>query len=87
MRADPRASDTLGAVVVAALVLTLSACEPAPPATFEELAQAHLPQIEGTIDVPGLQADVEVIRDFPLSFSREAVDRNAAHRLMLRAGG
>ena len=30
---------------------------------FAELAQAHLPQIEGTIDIPGLQADVEVIRD------------------------
>ena len=49
-------------VLSLAALLTLGACRPA-PSTFEELAASRLPQIEGTIDVPGLQADVEVIRD------------------------
>jgi len=48
--------------VVAAIALAWGACSPA-PSTFEELAASRLPQIEGSIDVPGLQADVEVIRD------------------------
>ena len=63
MRADSRARATVGAIAAAALVFVASACEPPAPTTFEELAQAHLPQIEGTIDIPGLQADVEIIRD------------------------
>ena len=51
--------------LAASLAVVLSACESgsAAPADFDALAQAHLPRIEGTIDVPGLQADVEVIRD------------------------
>ena len=44
------------------LVVALAACD-APPSNFAELAEAHLPQIEGVIQVPGLQAEVEVIRD------------------------
>jgi penicillin amidase len=42
--------------------MLLAACQPA-PSTFEELAASRLPQIEGTIDLPSLQGDVEVIRD------------------------
>ena len=38
------------------------ACE-SPPGTFEDLARGHLPQIDGTITVPGLETEVEVIRD------------------------
>ncbi|HSH76557.1 MAG TPA: penicillin acylase family protein, partial [Longimicrobiales bacterium] len=49
-------------VLVGTLGLTLASCE-ATPSTFDELAGARLPQIEGTIDIPALQADVEVIRD------------------------
>jgi penicillin amidase len=49
--------------LVVATALAVAACEPPEPTTFEELAQSRLPQIEGTIDVPGLQANVEVIRD------------------------
>jgi penicillin amidase len=57
-----RARAPLGAGLVGAL-LAITACEPPAPTTFEELARAHLPQIEGTLDIPGLQADVEIIRD------------------------
>jgi penicillin amidase len=44
-----------------ALLFTV-ACESA-PRDFQDLARAHLPQIDGAITVPGLQAEVEVIRD------------------------
>jgi penicillin G amidase len=50
------------AVAAIALVLAAAACQRA-PSTFEELAAARLPQIDGAIDVPGLQGDVEVLRD------------------------
>jgi hypothetical protein len=46
--------------------MLLAACQPA-PSTFEELAASRLPQIEGTIDLPSLQGDVE---DYPVQ--REA---------------
>ena len=49
-------------VVAFSLLLVAVACQAA-PSTFEELAASRLPQIDGAIDVPGLQADVEVIRD------------------------
>ena len=52
-------------LLAAAVVLALAACDsPAtPPTSFDELAEASLPQIEGVIQVPLLQAEVEVIRD------------------------
>jgi penicillin amidase len=62
MRPESRPYLPVSAWLAAAAVLTASACAPE-ATTFEDLAQAHLPQIEGTIDVPGLGADVEVIRD------------------------
>jgi penicillin amidase len=40
----------------------VAACQPAAK-DFDALAAAHLPQIDGTIEVPGLRAEVEVIRD------------------------
>jgi penicillin amidase len=52
---------TLKAGAALALV-ALAACD-APPTTFAELAEDRLPQIDGTITVPGLSAEVEVIRD------------------------
>ncbi|HET9947795.1 MAG TPA: penicillin acylase family protein [Longimicrobiales bacterium] len=46
------------------LLLALAGCEAtAAPGDFASLAEDRLPQIDGTIDVLGLQADVEVIRD------------------------
>ncbi|MEX2048913.1 MAG: penicillin acylase family protein, partial [Gemmatimonadota bacterium] len=48
---------------VSALLVALAACGAPDPATFGELAESRLPQIEGTIDLPGLTGDVEVIRD------------------------
>jgi len=53
---------TARACLAATLLVLASACA-TEPTDFQELSQAHLPQIEGTIDIPGLQADVEVIRD------------------------
>ncbi len=44
------------------VILATAACESA-PSDFAGLAREHLSQIEGTISVPGLQAEVEVIRD------------------------
>jgi penicillin amidase len=49
-------------VTALSLLLTTAACQAA-PSTFVELAATRLPQIDGAVDVPGLQADVEVIRD------------------------
>jgi len=67
MRAGPRRSAPSRATFpfrgALSLVAALAACEPPAPTTFEELAEARLPQIEGAIDVPGLTGDVEVIRD------------------------
>ena len=67
MRTDqqhPRVGQrALPPIVLAAVLLVASAaCETA-PTTFDALAEAHLPQIEGTVAVRGLQAEVEVIRD------------------------
>ena len=49
-------------VSAAIIVLALAACD-SPPTSFDELAETSLPQIEGAIQVPGLQDEVEVIRD------------------------
>ena len=67
MRTDqqhPRVSRrALPPTVLAAISLVaLAGCDVA-PTTFDALAEAHLPQIEGTVTVPGLLAEVEVIRD------------------------
>ncbi|NCG32999.1 MAG: hypothetical protein GWP44_08955, partial [Proteobacteria bacterium] len=48
--------------LAAAVVLALAACD-SPPTSFDELAEARLPQIEGSIQIPSLRAEVEVIRD------------------------
>ncbi len=55
-----------GRVVAAAtlgFLVFISACAEQSPGGFEDLAQAQLPQIDGRIQVPGLQAEVEVLRD------------------------
>jgi len=62
MRGEARTS-VLQRVLAAAALLVATACVEPQPTNFDELAQAHLPQIDGTIDVSGLSADVEVIRD------------------------
>lgn len=49
---------TLGALVVVAGGAVHAARD-----GFDELARSSLARIDGTIDVPGLQADVEVLRD------------------------
>jgi penicillin amidase len=49
-------------VRLAILLTALAACQPAPRG-FDDLAEEHLPRIEGSVDVPGLTAEVEVIRD------------------------
>ena len=47
------------------VLLLAAACEPpaGEPETFEELARASLAQLEGTMDVAGLQGEVRVVRD------------------------
>ena len=49
-------------LLMTCVILAPTACE-SPPSNFADLAQSHLPQIEGTISVPGLRAEVAVIRD------------------------
>ncbi len=61
-RQPHRGSLARSTVLATAVILTTAACE-SPPTNFDELARARLAQIEGTISVPGLRADVEVIRD------------------------
>ncbi|MEX2569867.1 MAG: penicillin acylase family protein [Gemmatimonadota bacterium] len=57
--------DPFRAAILILGVSFLGACETAQETTleFDELAQESLAQIEGTLDVPGLQAPVEVLRD------------------------
>lgn len=50
-------------VLLVALLGGLAACSDPAPADFDALADAHQATIEGTIDLPGLGAPVEVIRD------------------------
>ena len=57
-----RGSPVRSIVLATALISATASCE-SPPADFEELARARLAQIEGTIPVGGLRAEVEVIRD------------------------
>ena len=54
---------TLTAVLSFLLLGTISALAPKPQETFESLARGSLAQIDGTIQLPGLQGRVEVIRD------------------------
>ena len=49
-------------LLMTCVIITSTACDP-PRSNFADLAQSHLSQIEGTISVPGLRAEVEVIRD------------------------
>ena len=49
-------------VLSAVILFWTVACDPV-PSDFQSLANEHLPKIEGTIAVPGLKAEVEVIRD------------------------
>jgi len=55
-------------LILAGLFLS-AGCESPPgsgdsgPANFHELAVAHLPQIDGEISIPGLEGEVEVLRD------------------------
>ena len=51
------------AVTTLALLTLLTACAETPASTFDDLASAHLPQIEGSIQVAGLTGEVEVLRD------------------------
>ena len=46
-----------------AVVVIVAGCTAATAQSFEELANRSLAQIDGEVDVPGLQAPVEVIRD------------------------
>ena len=48
--------------LLAVPLLTVS-CTPAGPEDFQELAAAHQATIEGEVRVPGLEAEVEVLRD------------------------
>ena len=46
------------------LAATVAGCAgPSAPQSLEELARRSLAQIDGELDVPGLEAPVEVIRD------------------------
>lgn len=61
-RTAPRGRSALRLLPVALSGLLAEACV-GEPTDFASLAESRLPQIDGTIDVPGLTADVEVIRD------------------------
>jgi penicillin amidase len=50
------------AVIFTFLATLSTGCE-SESDNFQELAENHLPQIEGEIIIPGLQSEVEIIRD------------------------
>ena len=50
-------------IAVAALAAALSSCTAPPPQSLEELADRALAEIDGETAIPGLNDDVEVIRD------------------------
>lgn len=50
------------ALLTAVVLLYTTACKPS-PSDFQSLANEHLPKIEGAIVLPGLEAQVEVLRD------------------------
>ncbi|MEC7739701.1 MAG: hypothetical protein VYA31_02700, partial [Gemmatimonadota bacterium] len=50
------------ALLTVVILLCTVACEQI-PSDFQSLANEHLAKIEGAIVVPGLKAEVEVIRD------------------------
>jgi penicillin G amidase len=62
-RGRPLASIPIVLVLLGVALTT--GCEPVPgePQNFEDLAQAALPKLEGTLEVPGLEAEVRVLRD------------------------
>ena len=62
-RPRPHRGSAVRCIVLAAALISATASCASPPADFEALARARLAQIEGTIPVGGLQAEVEVIRD------------------------
>ena len=68
-RLSPFSSSASGIIVALLLGILGGACEGGPgsqgppPTTFQELAEAHLPQIDGEISVPGLEDEVNVVRD------------------------
>jgi penicillin amidase len=49
-------------VISLLLVIIFTGCESV-SSDFQELAESHLPQIEGEINIPGLRSEVEIIRD------------------------
>ena len=57
----PLMTNYRGAILLL-LATSLNSCE-STSSDFAELAENHLPQIEGEINIPGLLAEVEVIRD------------------------
>lgn len=64
----PRAPFASAAPLLTGILLLLflaAGCgrDDAPPADFQELALASLPQLEGSVRVPGLQEEVRVLRD------------------------
>ena len=58
-----RHSSRLAVVAAASALVLISACADGPASSFDELAHAQLPQIDGRIQLPGLQGEVEVMRD------------------------
>ena len=52
-----------GTLLALAFGILAVACTQPPPTNFQDLAAAHLPQIDGSIPIPGLSAEVEVLRD------------------------
>ncbi|MGD2152947.1 MAG: penicillin acylase family protein, partial [Gemmatimonadales bacterium] len=62
MSSRPRPASTLSVTILA---LATSFCGPGPagPGELEEMAEEALAQIEGTITLPGLEQEVEVLRD------------------------
>ncbi len=59
----PRPNRTVAVLALAVLSSLAAGCGEPAPATVEELAQRSLAQIEGSLALPGLQAEVEVLRD------------------------
>ncbi|MGH7447183.1 MAG: hypothetical protein ACRELT_06465, partial [Longimicrobiales bacterium] len=50
-------------LLLAAAVVAAAGTLEASQNSFDRLARESLAQIEGTLDVPGLRADVQVLRD------------------------
>ncbi|MFH1764828.1 MAG: penicillin acylase family protein [Gemmatimonadota bacterium] len=59
----PRAGLVLAGLVLASGCDSLPGSDGPDPRDFQEMAVAHLPQIEGEISLPGLEGEVEIFRD------------------------